>query len=175
MSTTANVIDIFLQPGELYFGDRHTRIRTLLGSCVSVTLWHPRLHIGGMCHYMLPHRAHRAGRSLSGKYADEALQLLLQEVVRSRTRPEEYEVKLFGGGNMFASSRDQQAGCKNVSCRNVEAGRQLVAQHGFRIKAESLGGNGHRQIVFDVGSGDVWVKRHAKVMVPNCQSGDNNE
>jgi len=40
------VIDIFLQPGELYFGDRHTRIRTVLGSCVSVVFWHPEKLLG---------------------------------------------------------------------------------------------------------------------------------
>lgn len=175
MPTATDTIDIFLQPGELYFGDSHTRVRTLLGSCVSITLWHPKLHIGGMCHYMLPSRAHRAGRQLSGKYADEALQMLMHEIARSRTRPEDYEVKLFGGGNMFAHSRAQQKECKNVSCRNVEAGRRLVAQNGFCIKAESLGGNGHRQIVFDIGSGDVWVKRHTAIMQPNCLTGDSSE
>lgn len=174
MTTAASNIDVFLQPGELYFGDRHTRIRTLLGSCVSITLWHPKLHIGGMCHYMLPHRPHKA-RQLSGKYADEALQLLLQEVMRNRTRPEDYEVKLFGGGNMFAERPKNQDSCSDVPCRNVAIARELVARHGFRIKAESLGGSGHRQIIFDVGSGDVWVKRHTAVIPSNCIVGDGNE
>ena len=48
MKKPADAIEIFLHPGEFYFGDRHTRIRTLLGSCVSIILWHPRLLIGGM-------------------------------------------------------------------------------------------------------------------------------
>ncbi|MBL8511280.1 MAG: chemotaxis protein CheD, partial [Betaproteobacteria bacterium] len=56
MSDTSFVMDIFLQPGEFYFGDADTRIRTLLGSCVSITMWHPTRRIGGMCHYMLPTR-----------------------------------------------------------------------------------------------------------------------
>ena len=51
-----DILEIFLQPGEFYFGEGKTRIRTLLGSCVAITLWHPRLHIGGMSHYMLPSR-----------------------------------------------------------------------------------------------------------------------
>ncbi len=40
-------MDIFLQPGELYFGDSDTCIRTVLGSCVSLTFWHPKLLGGG--------------------------------------------------------------------------------------------------------------------------------
>ncbi len=50
-------MEVFLQPGELYFGDGRTRVRTLLGSCVAIAVWHPRLRIGGLCHYMLPSRA----------------------------------------------------------------------------------------------------------------------
>ena len=30
-----HVIDVFLGPGDFYFGDEQTRIRTLLGSCVA--------------------------------------------------------------------------------------------------------------------------------------------
>lgn len=49
-------LDIFLQPGEWYFGEGNTRVRTTLGSCVAIVLWHPVRRIGGMCHYMLPSR-----------------------------------------------------------------------------------------------------------------------
>ena len=82
MRFEGDAIEIFLQPGEIFFGDSSTRIRTVLGSCVAMTLWHPQRKVGGMCHYML---AQRRGRgepdgALNGKYADEALQLLLREI-----------------------------------------------------------------------------------------------
>jgi chemotaxis protein CheD len=161
MQLNAAAIDIFLQPGEIFFGDNETRIRTLLGSCVAITVWHPRRKIGGMCHYMLP--ARRRGKKfqvLDGRYADEALLLLLKEILRAGTNPYEYEVKLFGGGNMFAATtRAQQQ--LNVADRNVDAGRALLQQHGFTALVEHLGGRGHRQIIFEVGSGDVWLRQHA--------------
>jgi chemotaxis receptor (MCP) glutamine deamidase CheD len=37
--------------------------------------------------------------------------------------------------------------------------RSLVASHGFVVAAEDLGGNSHRQIVFDINNGDVWVRK----------------
>lgn len=81
MKKPAHVVEIFLQPGESYFGDKNTRIRTLLGSCVSITLWHPHLLIGGMCHYLLPDRGGKSSTGeLDGRYADEAIQILLKEV-----------------------------------------------------------------------------------------------
>lgn len=159
MDLSAAAIDIFLQPGEIFFGDKDTRIRTILGSCVAVTLWHPRRRVGGMCHYMLP--ARRRGKKfdhLDGRYADEALLLLLKEILRAGTNPYEYEVKLFGGGNMFAPHAQKQM---NVADRNIEAGHALLLRHGFKVLVEHLGGRGHRQIIFEVGSGDVWVRQHA--------------
>jgi len=160
MKKPSHVMEIYLQPGEWWFGDRDTRIRTVLGSCVSIVLWHPRRLIGGMCHYMLPARNARRGSSLDGRYADEAMQLLLADIAKADTRPQEYEAKLFGGGSMF--SADDCHG-KNVSRgqvhdRNVEAGRLLVAKYGFRLTAEHLGGCGHRQLVFDIWSGHAWLR-----------------
>lgn len=170
MKVSPHNIEIFLQPGEFYFGERDARIRTVLGSCVSITLWHPRLLIGGMCHYMLPHRNGGAVVLLDGRYADEAMQLFMREILVSGTRPDEYQVKLFGGGRMFlADKRRELCGltvctkstmnnCRDVSCKNVQIARILIRQHGFSITAEHLGGNGHRQLMFDIVSGDAWVK-----------------
>lgn len=61
--------------GRYIFGDSHTRVRTLLGSCVAIVVWHPQRKIGGMCHYVLPNRKAVAGRPLDGRYANEAMEI----------------------------------------------------------------------------------------------------
>lgn len=159
MNAPDNVMEIFLQPGDFYFGDSSTRIRTLLGSCVAITIWHPKLHIGGMCHYMLPRRpAHKQGGGLDGNYAEDAMLMFMQELRRSRTKPEEYKAKLFGGGHMFEKG-DKPKTHTSISEQNADFGRLVMTEYGFKTHAEDLGGNGHRNIVFDLWSGDVWVKR----------------
>lgn len=147
-------IELFIKPGEWEFAGSEFRIRTTLGSCVAIVLWHPRRKVGGMCHYMLPSRKIRSG-GLSAKYADEALELMLEEVRRRGTRPQEYDVKLFGGGNMFPSYQNHSS---SVSVHNVAAVRSLIASAGLSVTAESLGGNGYRNLIFDIGSGYVWVR-----------------
>jgi chemotaxis protein CheD len=168
-----HVIEIFLQPGDFYFGDKDTRIRTLLGSCVSIVCWHPVKLIGGMCHYMLPSRNNRCGDELNGKYADEAMEMFLREIRAANTKPYEYQVKVFGAGNMFPLAGNQKcqrcnpetayqnsAGmCPKVPCRNREVAYHLVQKHGFKLYAEHLGGQGHRQLLFDIWSGDAWMKQ----------------
>ena len=110
-------IDIFLQPGDVYFGDRGTRLRTVLGSCVSITFWHPRLLLGGMCHYMLPERAGAADDRRDGRYADEALDLLIEEMLAAGTQPRDYEAKIFGGGRMFSFAAGR--GALDIGNRNI--------------------------------------------------------
>lgn len=147
----------YLNPGELYFGQGHVRIATLLGSCVSITLWHPDKRHGGMCHFILDSRGAPAER-LDGRYADEAMALFLAELSQRGTRPRDYEVKLFGGGNMFAST-PSASGPLDVGARNVAAAEHLLAMHGFPpAKARHVGGHGHRRLLFELWNGDVWMR-----------------
>lgn len=179
MNGSPEIEEVFLKPGELYFGGGRVRVRTVLGSCVSVTLWHPGRRVGGMCHYMLPSRA--AGtQAPDARYGNEALALLLAEIRRARTGPAEYVVKLFGGGSMYppqAAGRPCGHGgcdarslavCSDVACKNVLAGRALLRHHGFRLEAEHVGGIGHRNIRLDLWSGEVWL-RHGGPLPAACR------
>ncbi|MBI1174656.1 MAG: chemotaxis protein CheD [Sideroxydans sp.] len=162
MKKPGRAIEVTLQPGEFYFGDGNTRIRTLLGSCIAITMWHPQSKIGGMCHFMLPSRSIKPKDVLDGRYADEAMQLFLREIRAAFTKPGEYQVKLFGGGNMFdRSAQHDEENCKNIPCHNVAAARRLLQQNGFHIVAEHVGMSGHRNVVFDIWNGNVWL-RHVK-------------
>ncbi|MBI2276357.1 MAG: chemotaxis protein CheD [Dechloromonas sp.] len=155
MSTSAEGInEVFLQPGEFHFGYGKTRISTLLGSCVSITLWHPRRRIGGMCHYMLSERNRPAAAALDGRFGREACALFRQQVAAAGTRPEEYQAKLFGGANMLG---DPAGGSCEIGWRNVALGRQWLAASRIALIAEHVGGSGRRKVRFDLWSGDVWL------------------
>ena len=158
MTRLKDLMDIFLQPGELFVGDSAFQIRTILGSCVSITLWHPRLHIGGMSHFLLPTRAVPvAGQVLDGRYGDEALQWMMKDLQASGVNPKQCQAKIFGGGNMFPGQA--RASGIAVGRRNGEAARQLLQNEGIEVVSESLFGVGHRQIIFNVSNGDVWSRQ----------------
>ena len=159
MTDPAGLLEVFLGPGDVYFGDRDTRIRTLLGSCVAITVWHPVVLIGGMCHYMMPTRhGYNPHHELSGRYADEALRILLNEIHAAWTSPHEYQVKMFGGGNQFPG---HPVIAVDVAARNIDTGLRLLTERGLALTSMHLGGTGHRQVALDNWSGDVWV-RHSE-------------
>lgn len=159
MQRTAHPIDVFLQPGEHFVGDDNYRIRTLLGSCVSITLWHSKRKIGAMSHFLLSNRIPNddVSRSLDGRYAEEALCLMLEELGRLKVVPTECEAKIFGGGNMFPGQ--PRAAGRHIGHINGETARSLLRAQRIRIVSESLFGVGHRQIYFDIGTGNVWSRQ----------------
>lgn len=150
------IVEIFLQPGELYFGDRYTRIRTLLGSCVSLVSWHPHLLIGGMCHFMLPTRPKNVQGPLDGRYGDEAIELMLREARRVGVPAKEFRIQLFGGGNMFPDLGRQKD--NHVGKKNVEAAKRLLEAHGLTCSGAHVEGIGHRNLIFDLWNGHVALK-----------------
>lgn len=150
-------IDIFLRPGDCFVGDERHLLRTLLGSCVSITLWHPKRRIGAMSHFLLPSRHTGDAGAPDGRYADEAMLLMQNALVKLGIRPSECRAKVFGGADMFPARR--AAGTLLVGQRNGEAARKLLRAHGIGIASEHLFGVGHRQIIFNVRTGDVWARQ----------------
>jgi chemotaxis protein CheD len=146
----------FLLPGQWHFSTTPAQMRTLLGSCVGVTLWHPARCIGGMCHFLLPSRRRSGGEALDGRYGDEAIELLLQHIVRAGTRPADYIAHLYGG----ADTMPDQAGVKlNVGERNIEQGWTLIDRHGFQLENVDVGETVPRTVTLDVASGEVTMRR----------------
>jgi len=159
-----DVISRFLNPGDFYFCDSNCQIHTLLGSCIAITLWHPILHIGGMCHFILPGRrsADRVRwdrEDLNGRYADEAMILFEKAAFKYGTNLSEYEAKIFGGSNMSQNSTIPEE--QMIGLRNIEAALKHLFEKDIPLIFAHVGETGHRRIAFDIENGDVWVKHSA--------------
>ncbi len=152
--------EIFLRPGEFYFGHGDVRVRTILGSCIAITAWHPQQKIGGMCHFMLSRPQKVVTPHLDGRYAEDAVELFLQHMAQHKTRPNEYQVKLFGGGNMFPDISKSPG--NNIGQRNIQVARALLRHHPFRIYASHLGGVGYRRAILHLPSGEVWIYHNSQ-------------
>lgn len=91
----------------------------------------------------------------------EIIQLLLSEIKSKNTRPQEYEAKLFGGGNMFPGLKSIYE--KHIGRKNEEAGSQTIEHFSMKYRASDLGGEFHRNNIFDILNGRVWVNVNSSV------------
>ena len=89
------------------------------------------------------------------------MMLFQRAAVRHRTLLSEYQAKIFGGGNMIVGSGDDIS--NTIGTKNAAAAMQLLMGEGIEILVAHVGEFGHRRIVFDIGTGTVWV-RHQPLM-----------
>jgi chemotaxis protein CheD len=144
-------------PGQLYFG-KNMVLKTLLGSCVALTLWHPTLRIGGMCHYLLPSRARRGGEALDGRFGDEAVLTMINAIERTAARPSEFIAHLYGGADTMPDATNIKF---NVGERNIEQGWSLIDHYGFQLDGVDVGDNVPRHVNIDLRTGLVDIRRAA--------------
>jgi chemotaxis protein CheD len=162
MNPTLKQNEIFLNPGEFYFGDDKNNIGTILGSCIAICLWHPRLHIGGMSHFVLPNRQVPLESDQIGRYAGGCIQLFLAHTQSRGTMLKDYIAKIFGGSNTLEELVKNDG--DSIGERNAQAAMQLLMEQGVNINVADVGESGYRRITFDLSNGDVWVKRHSKYL-----------
>jgi len=137
--------------GQIAAGRAPERMKSILGSCIGLTLYHPRLKAGAMTHIVLPDSAGRSGAP--GKFADTAIPEMLKLLSRLGAPACALIAKFAGGANMFATSGPLQIGDANV-----EAVTQVLKAAGIRVAGQDVGGTVGRRIVFDCASGEMTIE-----------------
>lgn len=99
-------------PGEYFVSDDDIVMMTVLGSCISACLWDTRARIGGMNHFMLPEGG---GEDGFGRYGSYAMELLINEMLKSGARRESLQAKIFGGAQVMANFTTMNVGERNTS------------------------------------------------------------
>jgi chemotaxis protein CheD len=143
-------------PGEYYFSGKDIVIVTVLGSCVSACIRDRVSGIGGMNHFMLPDGGgdENSPVSASMRYGTFAMEILINELLKAGARRENFEAKVFGGGNVLRGFTSI-----NVGERNAKFVREYLKTENIRITAEDLIDIHPRKVFFFPRTGKVLVKK----------------
>lgn len=151
---------LHVHAGEVILGGPSDELHAVLGSCVAVSLWHPRKRVGVMCHVLLPQcgptRRSSEMAQRDARFAEDALHLMADRLHAAGIKLGECVCKLFGGARVFAGGRSR------IGNANVNALKQLLGEAGVVIASEHVEGTGHRVIRFIVETGDVWVSHRRR-------------
>lgn len=160
----AHADDVLIQPGEWQVARAPARFRTVLGSCVAISLWSPELHCGGICHYLLPERRHPTvgTHEEAGRYGDLAFPLLLQAMKQLQVDSIRCIADIYGGGDMFPGAKMQAS---EIGLRNIEIAHAMVKTTGAQLRHVDVGGNSCRSLIFDVASGEITLRRYVMEQV----------
>ena len=153
---------LYLKPGEYYLGDHPTRVVTVLGSCVAVSMYHRPSGLAAICHALAPNCGATAdcpnGCPRLHRYVNCMIPAMVRAFSSRGISPANIETKLFGGAAMIDgdSRRDPE---KLVGAQNIAAAREVIQQCGLILKSSDVGGRVGRKIIFETATGDILLKR----------------
>jgi chemotaxis protein CheD len=145
--------DVYLHPGELVASAEPATVTTVLGSCVSVTLWDRTRRIGGVNHFLLPHSA-GTGTS-SPRFGNVAMRSLFDEVLRLGARRADLEAKVFGGARVIHGA---PAAAGHLGERNITIALDFLRGEGLDVVGGDTGGSRGRKLRFLTGDGSAWLR-----------------
>lgn len=142
-------------PGEYFYTPKDMVIVTVLGSCVSACVRDRVSGIGGMNHFMLPNDNSSDGvLSASMRYGTYAMEVLINQLIKSGAKRENLEAKIFGGGHVL-----QGMTSINVGERNAQFVKDYLRMEQIKVLAEDLEDVFPRKVYFFPRTGRVLVKK----------------
>ena len=143
-------------PGEYYVTRNDEMITTVLGSCISVCIYEPKIGLGGMNHFMLPTSSSVTDvedlMSESFRYGDVAMERMINDLLRNGADKGQIVFKAFGGGQIIKQMT-------SVGDRNIKFLHKFMVMEGYKLAASDLGGPHPRKVNFYPKTGKVLVKK----------------
>lgn len=156
---------VFLKPGDVYFGRGSGVVTTILGSCVSLVLWHSPSKLLAVSHIMLPTRVtslvpinknkHDQYARPCSRFADELFDIYVQEAKRYGVPLHAFSASVIGGGDMFPVA----PGHITIGQKNLHAVEQLALEHQLMIDYRDTGGSLYRRLSVIIETGDVFLEQ----------------
>jgi chemotaxis protein CheD len=140
-------------PGEYFVCSDDVMVMTVLGSCISACIWDGRVRAGGMNHFMLPDGDGLEG---GGRYGSYAMELLINQLLKSGARRESMQAKIFGGAQVMAGFTSM-----NVGERNTRFVLDYLATERIPVVSQDVLDIHPRKVCFFPASGKALVKRLA--------------
>ena len=160
-------VHVYLKPGELCISERPVVVTTVLGSCVSVTLFHRARGLAAICHALQPrcqlNRSCQTPCEARYRYTSCVIDEMGKHMVKRGARLKELEVKLFGGAAVIGRSNGSPATANSIGQQNVAAAMEALIKAGMTLNVADVGGGFGRKLIFNTGNGEVLLKR-----IQNC-------
>lgn len=127
-----------------------------LGSCVGIAIYDKCKAIGGLAHIMLPDSTQFNNVTNPLKFADLAIPILVDKMIKLGAMKSNLKAKIAGGASMFNFSDRNMV--MDIGSRNSESVRKALAKLSIPLIGEDVGGNKGRTVIFDTSSGIVQIK-----------------
>ncbi len=144
---------------------------TVLGSCVSVILFVPRMKVSAICHAQLPRPTdsvepckescpHPCFRNYSDansfRFVTCCAEYMFKALAHMRVRKGDIAASIIGGANVLRGVDVK----RSVGYQNVDMARQILDHHGISVTHMDTGGSQGRTLTYATETGKIKVRLH---------------
>lgn len=143
---------VVLHIGDLHVSQHPIKIKTILGSCIAACLFDPVTRIGGMNHFLLP--GDTTDPDMSTRYGVNAMEVLINEMMKLGARRPSLQAKIFGGGDIFRSGHPYMM----VGAKNIRFVLGFLDTEAIPVLTSRVGGRHGLMVVYFPHTFEVFVK-----------------
>ena len=143
---------LIINVGKSYVStDSQEELLTVIGSCVAVTFYDIKKHVGGLVHVVLPgRRTSLREDDRHAYYADSGIPLLVEEMCKAGARRENLVANVIGGASSHALCREN-----SIGRRNVDAVIMALKNYDIPIQKKDVGEKYGRKVILDIATGKI--------------------
>jgi chemotaxis protein CheD len=145
---------------QIKIGSSPQILRTILGSCVGICIYYRIKKVGGLAHILLPESTNR---DQPEKFADTAIPMLIDLLLKEGCRIEFMSAKIAGGASMFKFKAETPLGL--IGEKNIITTRKILEAKHIPLLAEDVSGFAGRVIDFFLDDGHLKVKAAGKEQI----------
>ncbi|NPV00725.1 MAG: chemotaxis protein CheD [Brevinematales bacterium] len=150
----------YLKSGESIISDSDVRVFTILGSCVAIMLYDPKLKLGAMSHALLPDSSYSTTERREQNpmlYVDQGFHKLLDKMLDRGSLKRRLIVKIFGGSGINIC-KDELCVNPRVGEKNAQKALEIIEKEGLNLAVNDTGGDTGRKLIFYPAQGVVYRK-----------------
>ncbi len=155
---------VFLPIGKLRILTKPQIIWTVLGSCVSIVLFHRKSKFAAICHAQLPERGqkdyacrancplpchHKLNEGDDFKYVTCSVNYMVSELNKLGVMNKDMLASIVGGSSMFNLKQEG----KTIGEKNAEIAIQMLKEHKVNLLKQDIGGLVGRKLIFNSSNG----------------------
>lgn len=121
-----------------------------IGSCVVIAGYDKKLLVGAMAHVMLPGISPEKSKTPKTRYAQNAIEEMIERMISLGAKDENIEVCVVGGSNVLKRKDD------TICQANINSVLKILNEKNIKIQAKSVGGTERRSVLFDTKTSKVY-------------------
>jgi len=154
--------NVYIHPGEAVFSNNPIVVSTVLGSCLSVTMFSRKIKYAGISHCQLPDcrscDLNCDNCSDPYKYVNCTINQMIKKFEEMKIQRKDIEVKIFGGADVLKNAPEEKR-ISTVGRQNIQMALETLAKNNMSAITTDVGGTFGRKIFFLTETGEIFLNR----------------